>query len=187
MNAGLDSYLIDTNVVIPLLRRSDPRSGAISTFITQVKQAGGRILVSIITVAEVEYGFYRRFGQQTSEGQASQERAAIEQFLLDHAPLPVDEHTAEPHARIRAELFRKFGTPTKKGKGIQEKVPEELRTAGKELGIDERDLLIAATAVQYNLILLTSDTEGGMARILDAATTLATQGVLTPLRVQKCP
>lgn len=53
------------------------------------------------------------------------------------------------------------------------------------MGIDERDLLIAATAAQYNLVLVTADGQAGMLRIIEVAQELAAQGVLTPLPVHR--
>ena len=98
-------------------------------------------------------------------------------------PLPVDQHTVEPYAQIRAGVFAKYSTPKGKGSGVRERVPEDLRVSGKELGIDERDLLIVATAAQYNLVLVTCDGQAGMLRIIEVARDIASQGVLTQLRV----
>ena len=58
----------------------------------------------------------------------------------------------------QAKLFQQFASNAKKGK-ISSKRPEELvdKTTGKELGIQENDLWIAAIAVQYNLVLVTQD------------------------------
>ena len=42
-------------------------------------------------------------------------------------------------------------------------------TTGKELGIDENDLWIVSTAVEYNLVFITQDQKGSMRRIIEAA------------------
>ena len=165
------------------MRAHDSRAATIEAFLEQVKQASGRIFVSVITLTEIEDGFYKHFGQQPASDHASQERQRIERFFLEHPPLPVDQHTVEPYARIRAGVFAKYSTPKGKGSGVRERVPEDLRVSGKELGIDERDLLIVATAAQYNLVLVTCDGQAGMLRIIEVARDIASQGVLTQLRV----
>jgi predicted nucleic acid-binding protein len=68
-------------------------------------------------------------------------------------------------------------------------VPEALieRISGKSLGIDERDLLIASIAVQYNLILTTNDQNEGMKRIKEAAEKLEADGEPVRLRVEYWP
>jgi len=55
-------------------------------------------------------------------------------------------------------------------------VPEDRfeRITGKQLGIDERDLLIASVAIQYGLVLVTADKK--MKPIIDAAQELEFQG-----------
>jgi predicted nucleic acid-binding protein len=56
------------------------------------------------------------------------------------------------------------------------------RESGKLLGIDERDLLIASVAVQYNLILATCDKNQGMRNIEEAAAELERSG--SPIRLR---
>ena len=56
-------------------------------------------------------------------------------------------------------------------------------STGKELGIDERDLLIASVAAQYNLVLATIDQNEGMKRIEAAAASLAAKGSRIALRI----
>lgn len=166
------------------MRAHDPWAPTIDAFFKQVEQASGRIFVSVVTFSEIEDGFYKHFGQQPASQPAAQERQRIERFFLDHPPLPIDRHTVEPYARIRAAIFAKYGTIKSMG-AVKERVPEDLRLAGKVLGIDERDLLIAATAVQYNLVLVTADGQAGMLRIIKVAQELAAQSVLTPLHVHR--
>ena len=93
-------------------------------------------------------------------------------------------------ALIRAQLWRDYGTPkNKKRGGYKEIVPEDLveRVFGKSLGIDERDLLIASIAVQYNLLLATNDQNQGMKRIEEAAQKLEAAGQPIRLRIDSWP
>jgi predicted nuclease of predicted toxin-antitoxin system len=63
------------------------------------------------------------------------------------------------------------GTPAGKRSKFAERHPEELieKVTGKELGIDEPDLIIASIALVQNLILVTSDSGTGMTRVKEAA------------------
>ena len=122
------------------------------------------IFLPIIAIAEIEYGMAK------AESPDEQQRAHVRTFFADYPMhLGVDDHTVEPYAQIRAQLWRMHAT--QRQRGHKEKLPEELvhRESGKLLGIDERDLLIASVAVQYNLILATSDKKQGMRNIEEAA------------------
>jgi predicted nucleic acid-binding protein len=55
---------------------------------------------------------------------------------------------------------------------------------GKELGIDEADLLIASAAVEYNLTLATNDQNAKMRRIAEAATKLKAEGKQVHLTIE---
>jgi len=84
-------------------------------------------------------------------------------------------------------LWRDHGT--RKGRRYKEKVPEDLveRVSGKSLGIDEKDLLIASVAVQYNLILATNDQNPGMKRIEEAARKLEAAQEPVHMRIEYWP
>lgn len=113
----------------------------------------------------------------------------VRAFFADYPHhLPVDDNTVEPYALIRAQLWRDYGTTKSRG-GSKERVPEELveRVSGKSLGIDERDLLIASVAVQYNLVLATNDQNSGMKRIEESARKLKAAGKPVHLHVEYWP
>jgi hypothetical protein len=76
-----------------------------------------------------------------------------------------------------------YATP--KPRGHKETLPEQLfdRVTGRDLGIDERDLLIVSVAVQYNLILATADRNQGMRSIEQAAKSLEAKGKPVHLQV----
>jgi hypothetical protein len=97
----------------------------------------------------------------------------------------VDGETARIHALVRGQLFATHGTRRPSGKP-RETVPEALlRHHGGEIGIDERDLLIVATALQYNLILATEDGNAGMDKIIAAVAACATRGDMSNLRIAR--
>ena len=68
---------------------------------------------------------------------------------------------------------------------FREKHPEHLvdRVSGVELEIDEKDLQIAAVAVQHGFLLATVDRNAKMQRIEDAAKALEQQGHGVILRI----
>lgn len=69
-------------------------------------------------------------------------------------------------------IFYFFKVPV----SIHNKVP------GPQLGFDEPDLPIASVAMTHNFILVTNDQNAGMARVKQAAGTVAGQGTFpTPL------
>jgi predicted nucleic acid-binding protein len=103
--------------------------------------------------------------------------------------LGIDDNTVEPYSLLRAQLWRLHGTRKKGKRRYTEKRPEELfdRVTGKELGVDERDLLIASVAVQYGLVLATNDQNPGMKRIEEAARRLEEDGKPMHLRIDYWP
>ena len=126
---------------------------------------------------------------KTNTPDASQQ-AAVRQFFSDYPfHLGIDDNTVEPYAFIRAQVWRDHATPKGRSDAHKEKQPEDLtdRVSGKALGIDERDLLIAATAAQYGLVLVTNDSNEGMRRIKAAALKLEVDGKPVKLRVEHWP
>jgi predicted nucleic acid-binding protein len=172
-----NGYLLDNNVISVLARPTDPRYSIASAHLDRIGESP--IFVPVIAIAEIEFGMLK------AEAPDLEQQASLRQYLASFStPLAVDRNTIEPYALIRAELWREHGT--RKARGHKEKLPEELldRVTGKELGIDERDLLIASVAVQYNLILATMDRNSGMLAIEAAAQRVANAGKPFNLRVE---
>jgi predicted nucleic acid-binding protein len=135
-----------------------------------------------MVIAEIEFGM----AKATSAN--PEQREALHRFFADYPlHLPVDDNTVEPYALIRAQVWHNHATP--KGRRHKEKLPEELtdRVTGKSLGIDERDLLIAATATQYGLTLITNDSNEVLRRIEKAAQDLEVAGKPIRLRIDRWP
>lgn len=160
-----DSYLLDNNIFSAVCDGKHPHHSEAEHFLQKV----GRnfVFVPCIVIAEVRYGCNVVFKKD------SQRQADIEKFIktFDKSVKNIGKHTTIPYAKIRAELFRKFGTKDAKNR-IKEKLPEELIdiSTGKSLGIDENDLWICAIAVEYNLVLVTNDK---MTRIKDVIEEIA--------------
>lgn len=176
-----NGYLLDTNIILILFKPNDPRHVRVLTNFQAVKQ--GPIFLPVIGIAEIEFGIARYAGASEKGKQM------VRAFFADYPHhLPVDDNTVEPYALIRAQLWRDYGTTKSRG-GSKERVPEELveRVSGKSLGIDERDLLIASVAVQYNLVLATNDQNSGMKRIEESARKLKAAGKPVHLHVEYWP
>ena len=142
----------------------------------------GPVFLPVIAIAEIEFGM-----MLSSISNEVQKKALRDFFTQYPLHLPVDDNTIEPYAMIRAQLWRNHGT--RKRRRYKEKVPEDLaeRVSGKSLGIDERDLLIASIAVQYNLVLATNDQNIGMKRLEEASRQLDASGVPVHLRIEYWP
>jgi len=169
-------YLLDTNIVSTLVRPQSPLHASVRSHLLALTDEP--IMLSVISIAEIEFGMAKATKPDETQ------KAAIRKFFSGYPlPLGIDDGTVEPYALLRAELWRLYATP--KGRSHREKLPEDLfdRVSGKELGIDERDLLIASVAIQYNLILATLDRNQGMIHIERAAASLTTRGIALSLRV----
>lgn len=173
---AVDGYLLDNNVISVLARPSDPRHSGIKARMEAIRTS--TVMLPVIAIAEIEFGMAK--ATNPNPVQQSAVREFFNQYPLH---LGIDDNTIEPYSQLRAEIWRLHGTQKKRGH--VEKLPEELRdrTTGKELGIDERDLLIASVAAQYNLVLATMDQNPGMKRIEAAAASLSAHGSHVTLRI----
>ena len=176
-------HLLDNNIISILLRPTDPLHGRIRARFETLKP-GVKVFLPVIAIAEIESGMAKAVNIDPDQ------RDALRKFFRDH-PLHrgIDDDTVEPYALIRGQIWRDYATPKPSGRGHIEKLPEELleRVSGKSLGIDERDLLIAATAAQYQFILITNDSNEGMKRIKLAAEKLEADGKPVRLRIDFWP
>lgn len=169
MEEVVQGYLLDNNVISILVRAGDPRHPRIKAHLEAVGSCP--IFLPVIAIAEIEYGMAK--AEKPDESQ----QAAMRRFFAEYPlHLGIDDYTIGPYALIRAQLWRTYAR--RKRRGHKETLPEELvhRESGKLLGIDERDLLIASVAVQYNLVLATCDENSGMKAIEAAAGQLEREG-----------
>jgi len=163
-------YLLDTNIISYLARPECAQYYNVKRHLSQV-DSPERVLLPVITIAEIEFGIAKA-GTRLSDQLKGVLRRFFESYPLH---LGIDDNTVEPYSLVRAELWRRYG-------GKKKKVPEELfeKVTGKQLGIDERDLLIASVAIQYGLVLVTADKR--MKPIIDAARELEFKGKGVHLR-----
>jgi predicted nucleic acid-binding protein len=156
-----DGYLLDTNVISALADRT--RADHIPTSQRLAAIGNSPVLLPVMAIAEIS------FGMAKAGNVAPQKRAELQAFFAQYVHLPVGDGTVDPYSLVRAELWRLFATPQKRGH--KERRAEDLlnKVTGKELGIDEPDLLIASVALEHNLILVTHDENEGMRRIKEAS------------------
>jgi predicted nucleic acid-binding protein len=176
----METYLLDANIISDFGNEKSDYHAICRARLKAAAEAGARVILPVMAIAEIEFGLH-------VGGMPDSELAqTIRRFFQDFQHEAFDDGTIEPYALIRAQLFQLHGRRKGKHKGFKEKRPEELRdrVTGKELGIDERDLLIASVAIEYNCVLVTDDSNLGMRRIREAADYLAADGHPTQLRVE---
>jgi predicted nucleic acid-binding protein len=176
---AINGYLLDTNVISILAQPGNPRHAPMRQRFEALGDAP--VFLPVIAIAEIEFGMTKTKTPDPAQ------QAAVRQFFSDYPlHLGIDDNTIEPYAMIRAQIWHDHATPKGSGSSHKERVPEELieRISGKSLGIDERDLLIAATSAQYGLVLVTNDHNEGMKRIEQAAQRLELDGKPVQLRIE---
>lgn len=156
-----EAYLLDTNIANAAWYEPDGRHREFRAWLSS--RGEEPVFVSVISIAEVEYGM--QIGRGASGTQRKVRRAMATYEVLD-----LDRHTGVIYGDIRARLFSLYAPKKRRGR-INSKYVESLvdRTSGMELGIQENDLWIVSVAKRYNLILVTADRRGGMRKIVDAA------------------
>jgi predicted nucleic acid-binding protein len=168
-------YLLDTNILsfwydtlkaahakvvarVNIARQPDPTTRYVA-----------RLFVSVVTLGEIEYGVRASHVPDPAKqaAYAAMDAAKIK-FVQEQCPvaLEITEHVAEQYGELKAWLFNNCGPNAKKSKA---KRAEELvdPTTGKELGIDENDIWIAAQAKTHNLVLVTHDSRGNFGKMLN--------------------
>lgn len=166
-----NGYLLDTNIISYLAKPNCPQYNNVKRHLSKL-DGDERVMLPVIAIAEIEFGIAKA-GNELSDELRDVLRKFFESYSFH---LGIDDNTVEPYSLVRAELWRRYG-------GKKKKVPEELfeKITGKQLSIDERDLLIASVAIQYGLVLVTADDK--MKPIIDAARELELQGENIYLRV----
>ena len=131
------SYLLDTNHCSYIINGNSQVIDALNRRIT------GSIAVSIITYAELLY-------MTEKSERALENRMAVEAFLSNINLYFIDEETAIIYSSLKTSIFDRFA-PKDKNK--------RRRTKIDNLGFTDHDLWIAATAIQHDLTLVSSDSD----------------------------
>ena len=167
----MDGYLLDTTAASALWDQRHHDHSKIKGFLRNVAESP--TWVSIVVIGEVEYGL--KIVPQMDEDRQGEVRRQMARFLRI---LDVNKHTIEPFSDLRAALFKEY-SPRDRRARLRTKWPEDLRerTTATELGVQENDIWIAAQAIQYNLMLITSD---HMRRLQEVSATLTYPLQLAP-------
>jgi tRNA(fMet)-specific endonuclease VapC len=130
-------YLLDTNHCSQII------NGNLAVIQAALSRRDAGMAINVITQGEL------LFMAENSEMKATNlERV---QTFLDRFDLyPINADTSIVYARLKAKLIDTFGAKDRiKRRGIRI----------QELGFDDNDLWIAATAIQYGLILVSADSD----------------------------
>lgn len=161
-------YLLDTNIVAYWYDTTRSEHPKIIDRIDTIKKLEPvtkyvpRLFVSVVTLGEIEYG------HRVAHAPDTVRQAEYARFVRNQFPevLEITNYVAEQYGELRAWLFNNCGPKAKKSKA---KRAEELvnPTTGKELGIDENDIWIAAQAKVHNFVLVTHDSRGNFGKVLE--------------------
>lgn len=85
-------YLLDTNICIYIIKKKPQK------VLEKFKQlSSGSIVISAVTVAELEYGVYK-------SQQIERNNKALQEFLLPLEIIPFDQKSTNIYGKIRARL-----------------------------------------------------------------------------------
>lgn len=142
----MEGYLLDTNAASALWNVRDENHQKIKEFIENI--GNSLIFMSVIAISEVEYGLKR---QNTRISDLTKANIRNEMSKFPEV-ISIDKHTSDPYSDLRAKLFDKYSE--KKIKWAEDLID---KTTAKKLGVQENDIWLASQAIQYNLILISSD------------------------------
>lgn len=157
----VEGYLLDTMVASAGFDELDSKHKETRDRLDQ--RGKDLIYVCAASIGEIE------FGMKIAPSVDSLRQSRVRDAMAQYECLPIDRHTTEIYSSIKAVLFEKFAPKNAKGR-VKKKYVDTLvdPTTGLQLGIDENDLWIVSVAKEFNLVFVTRDRGGGMARILEA-------------------
>ncbi len=177
-----DVCLLDTNVASALWDELHGKHAAYRERHRQLADAGAHVYVSVITLAEVDYGL--RVAPNVDADRQARVRTSMTAFEV----VDVDHHVAEAYAEIRSRLFRKFSPRDRRGRLTAKVVPDLWeRTPDKLLGIQENDLWQASLAIARDYLLITTDRMSHIASVADSGLQLRVDNWDRPRILGVCP
>lgn len=152
----MDGYLLDTNVLVTLLREGSARDAMVRRL---AGLAESPISVSVAALAELEVGFSLGSRSRDEARRDLHKTMARNEFKIRE----LTEHSAAVYGDLKAKLMIKYNRQDHRSGA---KRPDEWPLPDKagKLGIDEFDLLMVTHALEYRLVLVTTDE---MSRIRD--------------------
>ena len=156
-----DAYLFDTNIATAVWDKGNPDHLTARAYQLSLG-ASVTVLVSVVTLAEVEYGL--RIAPRIDASRQSDVRSAMSSYPL---VMPITRHTIEFYSEIRSKLFVDYSPKDARGRLTAHWVEDLVdRTTGKALGAQENDIWIAAQALEMNVALVTDDKMDHMSRLV---------------------
>jgi predicted nucleic acid-binding protein len=148
----VDTYLLDTNHVIPLLRKDESPRKLLLLKLAALP-SDSPVCIATVTLAELEVGCADR---ETGRTEAQAElRKVVAQSGFDIRPFT--KHTAAEYGAIKAALMKQYNRESRKKN--RAKWPEGWikPETGDKLGADELDLMLVSHAVERNMVLVSTD------------------------------
>lgn len=151
-------FLLDTQTICYWYDTTCPQHqmvlANIASFRKQVEslEHEPRLLVSVITLAEIEYG--HRVNPFSDPNTYAKYLRFINEELPDRWEVYMDVVTA--YGELRSRLFNAYAPGEKRKPKMR---PEQLTSpiTSKELGIQENDLWLCAQAVAHRMVFVTND------------------------------
>ena len=131
------SYLLDTNHCSHII------AGDAAVLQHLESLQGAQVSTNVVVQGELVY-----MTQRSEQEEANRQR--IDTFLQGIRIYPIDGETAIRYGELKAAIMRQFGP--------REKAKRRRVTLG-QLGFDENDLWIAATALRHDLTIVSADSD----------------------------
>ena len=150
-------FLLDTQTIRYWYDEECPQHAAVSdNWKSWIQQSESlehqpRLLVSVVTLGEVE------FGHRVQVGDSATQEAYL-QFIREKFPVTLEllQDAVTAYGQIRSRLFNKYAPGEKRKPKIR---PEQLvdPETSLNLQIQENDLWLCAQAVAHGMVLVTND------------------------------
>lgn len=149
----MDGYLLDTNAVSALLDPQHKNHKNVQDAVDAI-ELGSPKYVSRIAIAEVMFG---AFTDKASTGHDSPRTMAILRQVESYPIQEISKHTATEWAQLRTKLAITYLPGLLKSQRPRWVEDWTDRATARKLGVDENDLWICAQALEWDLILITTD------------------------------
>lgn len=153
-------YLLDTNIVSAAVDPFSPKHSAVQRFLQSNALFKDQIHICVVTVAETRFGLnvFRMRKPAPSADRIQQVEQRVTK-IAEMSVLPIDNHVARCHAELRAAYAHHKVPKLAAGQGLKNKAVELWHESvpPSKLHISENDLWITAAAINYELILVSSD------------------------------
>jgi len=149
----MKDFLLDTNIISHFahlkLDIASKEAGTIKEYISKISKEA-KIFLCAINIGEIEYGY------NVADKNIKEDLKIICDYLKGFEILSIDQAIArECYAKIRALLFEKYCPRDGKRKRRLSEYKDPI--TDKFIQVQENDIWICATAMYYNLTLITAD------------------------------